>query len=338
MNSIQIRTPDDMHRHLRRGPMLHDLMRCTDPFLRAVVMPNATGDICDAKDVLTYRQEIRKATPLGRKFDPLMTIKLTAETTPEMVIKAAMAGAKALKYYPPNMTTNSGNGVPAQDLPNKKDIFAALEEAGMLLLLHGEHDQALDCLNREEMFLGTLSVICKWFPELRIVLEHITTRSSVKFVEEYGRPNLAATITPHHLIITLDDVIGDKLSPHNFCKPIAKLTSDRAALITAATSGNQKFFAGTDCAAHLKQNKECAQGCAGVFTGQWGLPWYAYVFDQAGKLTKIEDFVSKFGAEFYGLPLNPGLVELVREPVTIPEEIYGIVPFGAGRVLPWSYK
>lgn len=333
--SVRIRQPDDFHRHLRRGELLVVLLNHLSSFRRALVMPNAQGDIKDAQDVITYRDEILNSLPTGSVFSPLMSIKLTTGTTPETILNASTVGTVAAKYYPPQLTTNSGNGIPADVFMNRDDLFEALQQKNMLLLLHGEHDKSARCLDREDDFLKVLKTIALRFPKLRIVMEHITTAHSVEAVTSLPG-NVAATITPHHLRITLNDVIGGNLHPHNFCKPLAKWEEDRVALVEAATSGNPKFFLGTDDAAHRKGNKECAEGCAGVWTGSYGLGHYTDVFEQAGALDKLENFASVFGARFYELPINEGYVELVRQPLTIPPELDGLVPFMAGQPLNWQ--
>ncbi len=338
MTRLKIRMPDDFHRHLRRYELLPTLLRHLGPFARAVVMPNVKNDILDSRDIEGYRFEITSSLPAGVDFKPLMTVKITTETKPDTILQAAKVGAVAAKYYPPQLTTNSGNGIPADDFAERGDLFEALQQANMLLLLHGEHDKSARCIDREEDFLKVVLQIAQRFSKLRVVLEHVTTAKAITAVTYEFPNNVAATITPHHLKLTLNDIIGDNLHPHNFCKPVAKWEEDRLALIEAATSGNPKFFAGTDCAAHLKGNKECAEGCAGVFTGEWGALHYADIFDQAGKLDRLEGFLCKFGADFYGLPTNSGEVELVKQATIIPKETDGIVPFQAGLSLPWSYE
>ncbi len=262
-----------------------------------------------------------------------MTIQITESTTSEIVNIAYHLGAIAGKVYPVSVTTNSGNGV--RDFEKLFPVFGKMEKIGMRLLLHGEKPDMF-CLNREKQFLDILIKINKKFPELKIVLEHITTKEAVETVKSLK--NVAATITAHHLVLTLDDVVGNLLSPHNFCKPIAKFPKDRVALFEAATSGNPKFFFGSDSAPHLKERKECSSGCAGIFSAPVAIPLLAEIFEKEGRLNKLENFVSKFGAVFYDLPLNKERIMLVKEDWIIPQDYRDIVPFMAGKKLSWQVK
>jgi dihydroorotase len=291
-------------------------------------MPNTTKPILTARDAVRYREEIIFETPVW--FKPLMTIKLVRSTTPEVIADAKDAGVVAGKVYPEGVTTNSDDGV--RNVKELYGVFEAMEKAGMILCLHGEVPDAF-CLDREDAFLLALEDIATTFPKLKIVLEHITTASAAHVVTVLPA-NVAATITVHHLFITLDDVIGGMLSPHNFCKPVAKRPHDREALLRAAVSGNPKFFLGTDSAPHAAEKKECASGCAGCFTAPMALPALASIFDREGALNKLEAFTSTFGAEFYGLPLNEGEISLVKEDWRIPQ-VCGVVPFMAGKTLSW---
>lgn len=336
LQSLTIRQPDDFHRHLRQLLLLLTAIRNIGPFARAIVMPNTTPAIATGLDVNNHRAEIMKAAEkLGILFKPLMTIKLLRGTTPEILHEAYQAGAVAVKFYPEGMTTNAEDGMTCDELLERKDLLETLQTIGLPLLCHGEHDGAEFCLDREHRFLKVLERIAAGYPHLRIVMEHITTTAAVEFISQ-APITIAATITPHHLRISLNDVIGDKLRPHNFCKPVAKRPADMRALIQAATSGNPNFFLGTDDAPHLRTNKECASGCAGVFTGPHALLHYAEVFEEAGHMNRLENFSSVFGARFYDLPLNKAQVKLVRQPTIIPDEIDGIVPFMAGKTLNWS--
>jgi dihydroorotase len=264
-----------------------------------------------------------------------MTIKLLDRTTPQIVREAKLAGAVAGKLYPAGVTTNSDDGV--RYIQSLYDTFEVMQEVGMVLSLHGEAPEAF-CLDREEAFLGILKDIAKTFPRLRIVLEHVTTNAAVETVQALPE-TVAATITAHHLVLTLDDVVGGKINPHNFCKPLAKRPADRSALIEAAFSYSPKFFFGTDSAPHIRETKECAAGCAGCFTAPLALELLAHVADEHGlSLEGIQGFTSEYGAQFYGLPLNEGMVTFVREPWTVPDVLDGVVPFWAGQTLNWRCK
>ncbi|MCX6722157.1 MAG: dihydroorotase, partial [Candidatus Staskawiczbacteria bacterium] len=235
--------------------------------------------------------------------------------------------------YPIGVTTNSQNGV--QDFKRIYGVLEAMQECGMLLLLHGESPKPeVFCMEREKKFHSTLISIAEKFPDLKIVLEHITTSDSVDIVKMFD--NVAATITIHHLMITLDDVVGGMLSPHHFCKPIAKRPQDRMALREAAFSGSPKFFYGGDSAPHLKEKKECACGCAGVFNAPVALPLLVQLFEEFCRLDLLENFASTFGARFYGLPRNTKRIQLVKQDWTVPSEYSGIVPFMAGKTLHWK--
>ncbi|MBM2817626.1 MAG: Dihydroorotase [Parcubacteria group bacterium] len=336
LKRLSIRKPDDFHCHLRRGNILNKVLPFTaSMFGRAVAMPNTEPPILDRMDAHLYYNEIHqyKRNQSYSGFSPIMTIQIKESTSPSMIEGASFEGVVAGKVYPIGVTTNSGNGV--RDFGKMSSVFNRMQEIGMLLLLHGEKPDAF-CLNREKEFLNTLLKINKKFPELKIVLEHITTRMAVWAVKELN--NVAATITAHHLLLTLDDVVGDLLHPHNFCKPIAKSPKDRVTLIEAATSGNPKFFFGSDSAPHLKERKECSSGCAGIFSAPVAVPLLAEIFEKAGRLDKLENFVSTFGAVFYDLPLNKDKITLVKKDWIVPESYAGIVPFMAGKKLSWQVK
>lgn len=339
--TIKLRRPDDMHRHLRAGTMLKTALSHIGPFTRALCMPNLTTPIANSNDVIYYRHEITRELPPGVDFTPLISIKLLDFTTPEVVEEAYNAGAAAVKVYFRGTTTNSQDGVLIQEIETFYPVFEKMQQINrlnrrkILLLWHGEDPLSDYCLDQEEGFLNHLVKAHGNFPDLKMVMEHITTQAAVSLVKGLG-DNVAATITPHHLRLTTDDVIRGRLRPHNFCMPVAKRPQDRDTLIEAATSGNPKFFLGTDDAPHLRGNKECAEGCAGVWTGPYGLSHYAEVFEQAGALDKLGDFASVFGARFYELPLNEGQVDLQRLPLQIQPELDGLVPFMAGHTLNWQ--
>lgn len=270
-------------------------------------------------------------------FTPLMTIRVNEETDDKTIRLAAEAGAVAGKLYPRGATTNSADGV--RDVDALLPALAAMADAGMVLCVHPEQPDAFS-LDREATFITeVLPTIIAECPQLRIVLEHVSTAAAVDWVrQQRSTPRsttVAATITAHHLVLTLDDVVGDLLEPHNFCKPLAKRSEDRAALIAAATSGDPAFFLGTDSAPHDRAAKECAHGCAGVFTAPVALPVLAQVFDNAGALDRLEAFTSVAGANFYGLPLNTGTVRLSRHAWRVPKQYGSVVPFMAGQMLAW---
>lgn len=329
---ITIRRADDMHVHLRDGAMLRNVAKYTgERFARALVMPNLTPPVLTGDDASRYKGEILNAVG-DAPFEPLMTIKIVPATTPELVRVAKSVGVVAGKLYPEGVTTNSEDGV--SDIQALYPVFAEMEAVNMVLSLHGEHPTAF-CLDREAAFLSTLQDIARSFPKLRIVLEHVTTEAAIECVKTLP-DTVAATITVHHLMITLDDVIGGKLKVHNFCKPIAKLPSDRDSLRWAATSGNPKFFLGTDSAPHAKHTKECAEACAGCYTAPIALEMLATAYEQAGyDPARMEGFSSESGARFYQLPLNEGSTKMIREIWTVPDEVDGVVPFWAGRSLAW---
>lgn len=322
---------DDMHCHLRRGKIMKSVAWLTaGQFKRAVVMPNTNPPILTAEDALQYCHEIELYCP---SLKPLMTIQINDLTTPAIIAEARQAGVVAGKVYPQGVTTNSQNGV--TDFKNIYPALREMQKQNMLLLLHGESpDPEIFCLDREEEFLPILSTITQQFPKLKIVLEHITTEQAFRTVLMHD--NVAATITVHHLLLTLDDVVGGMIQPHNFCKPLAKRSYDRETLLAAATSGSPKFFYGGDSAPHLRKNKECDHGCAGVFNAPVALPLLAQIFEERNALEQLENFVSRFGAGFYGLPKNSEIIELVKEDWMVPQEYDGIVPFMAGKTLRWK--
>jgi dihydroorotase len=339
MESLSIRRPDDFHVHLRRGAMLEKVLPFTSKvFARAVVMPNVKSDsgphILDAVDIRRYRTEILKCLEEGCDFEPLMTFSITDQTDFKAVLAARGAGAIAGKLYPVGSTTNSTVGCSNLRSRNARSVFAAMQEIGIPLLLHGE-DPGTPAIKRESAFLPNLDWLVENFPELKIVLEHVSTGEGVVKVQSLP-DTVAATITPHHLMLTLDDIIGGSLNPHHFCKPVAKTASDREVLRVAATSGNPKFFLGTDSAPHSLRDKR-EKGAAGIFCAPTALPLLAELFEERGKLNRLEDFVSRFGAEFYGLPLNEGQINLVRRPC-YPEGFKGVLTFMEKHWMQWRVE
>lgn len=330
---LKIRKPDDFHVHWREGKMLADVVRYTArQFGRALVMPNLKKPVATAEDVLRYRAEIDRSLPAS--CQPLMTIKLLDSTTPNDIHAASKIGVVAAKLYPRGTTTNAETGVSSSCMRSSqfKEVLREMELRDMVLSVHGE-DPAVYCMDREARFLPWLEDKAARFPNLRIVLEHVSTEAGVQSVMRL--PNkVAATITAHHLAITTDDVVGGKLRPHNFCMPVAKRSEDREALWNAI--GHPKFFFGSDSAPHLRGAKECAEGCAGCFTAPIAMQLLATLFEERDKLKLLEPFTSEFGAKFYDLPLNKTSLRLARSPMMIRRTYDGVVPFGYGMQLRYS--
>lgn len=324
-----LRRPDDFHVHLRQDADLPLYAREAERrFARVLVMPNLAPPVVQAADVAAYRAGIVSAAPT---LQPLMAFKLLPRHTPEQLVALKAAGAVAGKVYPEGVTTNSEDGI--HDLRQLWPLMETIEETGLVVCCHGEKPGVFS-MDREEFFLEEFAETAVKFPNVRIVLEHVSTAAAVRAVESLG-PNVAATITLHHLEITLDDVIGGMLKPHLFCKPVAKRPEDREALRAAAFSGSPKFFYGTDSAPHHKGKKECAAGCAGVYSMPVALEGLVDVFDRAGKLDRLEDFCASFGADFYGVPRTTETVTLERTPWEVPALTDGVVPYRAGETMPW---
>lgn len=340
MTTISIRTPDDWHVHLRDGVQLEQTVAATaHGFARAIVMPNLVPPVCTVEAAREYRSRIHAATPMGASFEPLMTCYLTNDTDPDEVAAGYASGVfAACKLYPAHATTNSSHGV--TDVRRIHSVLAAMERIGMPLLIHGEvTDAAVDVFDREAIFIErVLSHIVRDFPGLKVVLEHITTADAADFIRE-ARDQVAATITPHHLLINRNAMFQGGFRPHAYCLPVAKREKHRLALRQAATSGSPRFFLGTDSAPHPRVMKESACGCAGIFNAPVALEVYAQVFDEEGALDRLEAFASEHGPRFYGLSLNASRVTLTRSPWQVPDviEIGGqaVVPFLAGETLGW---
>ncbi len=339
-DSLTIRRPDDWHVHLRDGEMLAGIAGHTArQFARAIVMPNLSPPVITAADARAYRDRIRAAVPAGLVFEPLMTAYLTDATDPADLARGKAEGVlTAAKLYPANATTNSAHGV--TDLARLAPVFAAMEEAGLVLCVHGEvTDAEVDVFDREAVFIERhLDWIVRQFPGLKVVLEHVTTREGIAFIEGAG-PNVAGTITPQHLHINRNAMLVGGIRPHAYCLPVAKREAHRLALRAAATSGSAKFFLGTDSAPHAREAKESACGCAGIFNAPFALESYLAVFEAEGALDRFETFASLAGPVFYGLPANSGTVTFERVEVEVPEsiEVRGVpvVPFHAGETLSW---
>lgn len=327
--TLTIRRPDDFHVHLRQDADLPSYAREAERrFARVLVMPNLVPPVLRAADVEVYRSRIAAAAP---GLTALMAFKLLPRHAASELRALTAAGAVAGKVYPEGVTTNSEDGI--TDLRQIWPLMGALEETGLVVCCHGEKPGAFS-LDREERFLDEFAETAARFPAVRLVLEHVSTAAAVRAVRALGS-NVAATITLHHLEITLDDVVGGMLKPHLFCKPLAKRPEDRDALREAAFSGEAKFFYGTDSAPHHKGKKECAAGCAGVYSMPVALEGLVDVFDRAGKLERLEDFCASFGADFYGLPRTTETVTLEKSPWTVPDLTDGVVPYRAGESMPW---
>ncbi|HWJ37147.1 MAG TPA: dihydroorotase [Sphingomicrobium sp.] len=335
--TLTIRKPDDWHVHLRDGEVLKRVAPYTSrQFARAIVMPNLMPPITTVEEARSYRTRILEATQPG--FTPLMTSYLTDRTEPDELARGFEEGVwVAAKLYPAGATTNSSSGV--TDLRNIYPALARMELMGMVLCVHGEVvDRDVDVFDREAVFIERILIkLTKDFPRLKIVVEHITTEDAVGFIAQAGE-NVAATITPQHLIINRNALFAGGLRPHAYCLPVAKRERHRVAVRKAATSGSPKFFLGTDSAPHARGKKESACGCAGIFNAPFALESYASVFEEDGALDQLEAFASVNGANFYGLPLNDTSVTLERIDTQVPDEIEGIVPFHAGEVLRWRFR
>jgi dihydroorotase len=332
--------PDDWHLHLRDGAALTAVLPDTARrFARAIVMPNLKPPITTVDQARTYRDRILAALPAGARFEPLMTLYLTDLTPPAEIKKAKDSGfVHAVKYYPAGATTNSQSGV--TDFKKVTAAIAEMEETGLPLLMHGEvTDRDVDAFDRERVFIDRyLGTLVREFPGLRCVFEHVTTKEAVTFVEQAG-PNLAATITAHHLLLNRNAMFAGGIRPHAYCLPVLKRETHRLALVKAAISGNPKFFLGTDSAPHARHTKEAACGCAGIYTAHAAVELYAEAFEQAGALDKLEAFASFHGADFYRLPRNRDTLTLAKEPWPVPAEFAmgseTLVPLRNGETVDW---
>ena len=339
--TLSLTRPDDWHLHLRDGPTLAAVAPDTARrFGRAIVMPNLLPPVTTTAQALAYRERVLAAVPAGLSFEPLMALYLTDETTPAEILRARASGAvAAVKLYPAGATTHSDAGV--TDLARTHGALAAMAETGLPLLIHGEvTDPQVDIFDRERVFLErSLLPLIERFPRLTVVLEHVSTREGVARVQD-GPERLAATLTPHHLLLSRNAMFAGGLRPHHFCLPVAKREEDRLALVEAATSGHPRFFLGTDSAPHPRRRKESASAPGGIYTAHAAIELYAEVFEQAGALDRLEAFASFHGPDFYGLPRNRERVTLVREPWTVPASLAmgeeELVPFRAGERVAWK--
>src|SRR5690242_10753241 len=334
--TLTIRRPDDWHVHLRDGEMLRAVAPYTArQFARAIVMPNLVPPVTTPEAAAAYRERIVAAA--GPRFRPLMTCYLTDETKPDEVARGFEEDIwVAAKLYPAGATTNSASGV--TDVRNIYPVLERMQAIGMVLCVHGEvTDPEIDVFDREAVFIErVLWRLVDDFPDLKIVLEHITTADAADFVSA-NAPNVGATVTPQHLIINRNAIFAGGLRPHAYCLPVAKRERHRLAVRNAATSGLENIFLGTDSAPHTREAKESACGCAGIFNAPFALESYATVFEEEGALDKFEAFASLNGARFYGLPANEETVTLERSEVDVPEEIEGLVPFHARERLRWKF-
>ena len=344
MTELTITRPDDWHLHLRDGDALKAVLpHSARQFARAIIMPNLKPPVRTVDEAEAYRERILDALPIGSDFEPLMTLYLTDNTSPEEITRAAQSGfVKAVKYYPAGATTHSDSGV--SDLRKCDAVFAAMQAAKLPLLLHGEatgevNGEEIDVFDREKVFVERhLIPLTLRFPALRIVLEHITTANAAKFVLAAG-DNVAATITPQHLLYSRNAIFKGGIRPHYYCLPVLKREEHRVALLKAATSGNPKFFLGTDSAPHTRNTKETCCGAAGCYSALHAMELYAEAFASVNALDKLEGFASFFGPDFYRLPRNTGTITLKKESWTVPDEVpfteSGLVPLRAGELLAW---
>ena len=341
MDEITLTRPDDWHAHFRDGAVLADVVPATaERFARAVAMPNLSPPVTTTAAALAYRDRILAAVPPGASFEPLMTLYLTDETGAEEIRRAALSGrVLGVKLYPAGATTNSAHGV--TDLERCAPALDAMQECGLALMVHGEvTDADVDVFDREQEFIErTLAPLVERFPGLKVVLEHVTTADGVGFVRG-ARDGVAATITAHHLLLNRNALFEGGLRPHHYCLPVLKRERHRAALLDAATSGEQHFFLGTDSAPHPRHAKESACGCAGLYTAHAGIELYAEAFHRAGALRTLEAFASHNGPAFYGLSPNRATITLRRQSWPVPDEMpMGgdvLVPFRAGSRVAWS--
>lgn len=341
MQTLSLIRPDDWHLHLRDGPALAAVVGDTARrFGRAVVMPNLRPPVVTVEDARAYRARILEAVPAGSSFEPLMTLYLTDNTAPEEIDRARASGfVHAVKLYPAGATTNSDAGVTAID--KVYPVLERMEALGVVLCVHGEvTDPAVDVFDREQAFIDRVLIpIARRFPGLRTVFEHITTAEAAQYVLAAG-PQVGATITAHHLLMNRNAIFAGGIRPHHYCLPVLKRETHRLALVAAATSGNPKFFLGTDSAPHARSTKEAACGCAGCYTAHAGIELYAEAFEAAGALDKLEGFASLAGPAFYGMPPNAERITLVKDawPVPAALDYLGgdpLVPLRAGETVAW---
>jgi dihydroorotase len=341
MQELTLLRPDDWHVHFRDGAALqHTVPATARAFRRAIVMPNLVPPVLNTEQALGYHARLCAAAPAGSDFDPLMVLYLTDQTAPEEIRKAKASGkVVAVKLYPAGATTNSAQGVTA--IENVYGVLEVMSEVGMPLLVHGEVTHAdIDIFDREKIFIDRILLpLCQRFPQLRLVLEHITTRDAAEFVSTAG-DNIGATITVQHLLYNRNHMLVGGVRPHLYCLPVLKRNVHQQALQDTVVSGSHKFFLGTDSAPHAQHTKEAACGCAGCYTAPAAIELYAEIFESLGVLDKLEAFASRNGPAFYRLPLNTGTITLRREAWQLPADYaFGtlrIVPLKAGETLQWK--
>ncbi|MFZ1546823.1 MAG: dihydroorotase [Candidatus Nitrotoga sp.] len=338
---LKLTRPDDWHLHLRDGSLMHSVLPDTArQFARAIVMPNLRPPVTTTEQAQAYRARILAALPGDSHFEPLMTLYLTDNTTAKEIRSAKQSGiVHAVKYYPAGATTNSDSGV-----TDIRKTYPALEEmqlCGMPLLMHGEvTDTSVDVFDREAVFIArVLQPLLRDLPDLRVVFEHISTIDAAQFVKS-APENVAATITAHHLLYNRNAMLSGGIRPHYYCLPVLKRETHRGALLSAATSGNKKFFLGTDSAPHAQHTKESACGCAGIYTAYTAIELYAEVFEQVGALDKLEGFASFYGADFYRLPRNAQSITLRKQEWQVPATVgfgeHQLVPLRASEMVKWK--
>ncbi len=340
-NKLIITRPDDWHLHLRDGDALKAVLPDTArQFARAIVMPNLRPPVTTAALAGEYRQRILAALPKGLRFEPLVTLYLTDNTTADEIKRAKASGfVHGVKLYPAGATTNSDSGV--TDLAKCNFVLEAMQDVGLPLLVHAEvTDSDVDVFDREKVFIDRhMTPLLKSFPNLKVVFEHITTKDAADFVSAAPN-NVAATITAHHLLMNRNDMFTGGMRPHHYCLPVLKRETHRLALVKAATSGNKKFFLGTDSAPHAKHTKEAACGCAGMYTAHAAIELYAEAFEAANALDKLEAFASFYGADFYGLSRNTDKITLEKTTWLVPNELElgedSLVPLRAGQQVHWK--
>lgn len=341
MQTFTLPRPDDAHLHLRDGPYLQRTVTdSAERFARAIIMPNLKPPITTLPQLQAYQQRILQAVPAHTSFQPLMTLYMHAHLSEETIQTAKQMGVIGVKLYPAGVTTNSEAGV--QSLVSIYPVLTAMQKYDLPLLIHGEvNDPEVDIFDRERFFLDELAQLIKDFPNLRIVLEHITTADAVQFVSQ-ANDLLAATITPHHLLLNRNHLLSGGIHPHYYCLPIVKRRRHQESLIQAATSGNPKFFLGTDSAPHTLNNKESACGCAGIYSGHAAIELYTQVFEEQGALSRLPVFASQAMADFYQLPRTLETITLVKNTWQVPERLtFGteeVVPFFAGLALLWQLR
>ncbi len=341
IDKLVITRPDDMHLHVRDGAESRDVLAHTARrFARAIIMPNLKPPVTTSESALAYRDRLLKALPSGSGFHPLMTLYLTDSAQPEEITRAKASGhIYGVKLYPAGATTHSESGV--TDIRRCAAVLEKMVQLDMPLLVHGEvTDANVDIFDREQVFIERiLAPLIKRLPQLRIVFEHITTRTAVEFVLASGK-NLVATITPHHLLYNRNALFQGGLRPHYYCLPVLKQERDRETLVQAAVSGDPKFFLGTDSAPHARAAKESACGCAGIFNAPAAIELYAEAFEQAGALEKLEAFASFHGADFYRLPRNQAKITLLKKSWSLPDHYplaaQQIVPLRATEKIHWA--